>query len=94
MSYISFEHLLIQTMIAVVLIMILIEHCTMGGMHQKDLAKRAGITKKTRKAKRKVARQGMGNDESSYGSEYSSEVDDEELRQFEMELEEALRNRA
>ena len=43
-----------------------------------DLAKRAGILSKNKNKKRKAVRSGMGNSESSYGSEESS------LDEFEM----------
>jgi hypothetical protein len=82
-SYISAELVAIETIIALILLLEVLTHCTCGGMIQKDLGKRAGLHKKEKgkkgkESRRKALRSGMGNEEDSYGDESSSSDDDDE----------------
>lgn len=75
-SYIAAELVVVQTIISLILLLEVLNHCTCGGLIQKDLGKRAGLNKKGGPKKRKAMRSGMGNEESD--ESFSESYDDED----------------
>jgi hypothetical protein len=79
-SYIAAELVIIQTILALILVLEVLNQCNCFGLREQDLGKRAGLyeadgkKKQKGKDKRREFRSGMGNEESSYGDEsYDSE---------------------
>lgn len=54
-SYIAAELVIIQTIISLILLLEVLNHCTCGGLIQKDLGKRVGLYQKGKKTKKKKA---------------------------------------